>query len=42
MTKRSRRIWFGAAIIGLIAIAAIVNYMGDGIAVTVRELHGGR
>jgi hypothetical protein len=42
MTKRSRRIWFGAAIISLIAIAVIVNYFGDGIVVTVRELHGHR
>ena len=40
MTKRSRRIWFGVAIVALIGLAAIVNFMGDGIAVTVRSLHG--
>ena len=40
MTKRSRRIWIGVTIIALIGIATIVNYMGDGIAVTVRTLHG--
>ena len=42
MTKRARRIWFGVAIIGLIGIAAIVNSMGDGLVVTLRELHGHR
>ena len=40
MTKRSRRIWFGVAIVALIGLAAIANYMGDGIVVTLRELHG--
>ena len=42
MSRRSRRMWFGVAIIALVAIAAIVNYMGDGIVVTMRELHGHR
>jgi hypothetical protein len=40
MTRRSRRIWLGVTIIALIGIAAIANFMGDGIAVTVRRMHG--
>ena len=40
MTKRSRRIWFGVAIVALIGLAAIASFMGDGIAVTMRHLHG--
>ena len=40
MTKRSRRVWFGVTIIALIALAVIANFMGDGIVVTLRELHG--
>ncbi len=40
MTKRSRRIWLAVTVVALIAIAVIVNMMGDGIAVTVRQLHG--
>jgi hypothetical protein len=40
MTKRSRRIWFAVTIIALIGVAVIANFMGDGIVVTLRELHG--
>ena len=40
MTKRSRRIWFGVAIVALIGLAVIANFMGDGIVVTMRQLHG--
>lgn len=40
MTKRSRRIWFGVAIVALIGLAVIANTLGSGIAVTVRQMHG--
>lgn len=40
MPQRRRRIWIAVTIIALIGIATIVNYMGDGIAVTMRGLHG--
>jgi hypothetical protein len=40
MTKQARRIWFGVAILALIGLAAAANFMGSGIAVTVRQMHG--
>jgi hypothetical protein len=40
MSQRSRRIWFGVAIVALIGLAALVNFMGDGIVVTMKQMHG--
>ena len=40
MTRRSRRLWIVATVVALLGIATIINFMGDGITVTLRSLHG--
>ena len=40
MTMRSRRIWIVATIVALVGVATFINFMGDGITVTLRSLHG--
>ena len=40
MTKRSRRIWFIAALAGLVVLAVLATSMGDRAATTLRQMHG--
>jgi len=40
MTKRSRRMWFAAAVVTLIGLAIIAHFTGGEITSTLREMHG--
>ena len=40
MARRSRRVWFGIAVVGLIAVAIAAHFLGGGLVDTLRAMHG--
>ena len=40
MARRSGRVWFGIAIVGLVAVAVVAHFLGGGLVDALRQMHG--